>query len=369
MALYFFKPVVWNAFSYNRAGGANFTSGYPKQNGFGWEEWNNSDCMLYQVGNVRMRAFHMEKFGNQPLEEYAEDFFVMMIASNLGKQYLVAISAKTTSYLSQDKKDKRLNLVSKLKLLNLWNEAWSINKVNMAFNNDEKKFQRHWKTNVEWLPTFICPEEYYLALKNPLELDPQTLVGRNRLITMFSSYQETNRNVALRVLDSILQRNDMEKINRLKDMLGSDASDVENDITDIERRNAKNTTRQTLINARLGQGKFRAELKEYWENACAVTGCQENAVLRASHIKPWRDCKNRERLNSANGILLEANLDALFDNGLISFAQDGTILISKLIERAEVKLLNLDGLRLRKKISKDTENFLSVHRQLLRGNA
>jgi putative restriction endonuclease len=39
-------------------------------------------------------------------------------------------------------------------------------------------------------------------------------------------------------------------------------------------------------------------------------------MLRASHIKPWSDCSNRERLDPLNGLLLVAHIDALFDNGL-----------------------------------------------------
>ena len=35
--------------------------------------------------------------------------------------------------------------------------------------------------------------------------------------------------------------------------------------------------------------------------------------LRASHIKPWRDATNAERLNGSNGLLLSPPIDHLFD--------------------------------------------------------
>ncbi|MBV7433886.1 HNH endonuclease [Cardiobacteriaceae bacterium TAE3-ERU3] len=54
------------------------------------------------------------------------------------------------------------------------------------------------------------------------------------------------------------------------------------------------TERESLIKARKGQGKFRDELKKYWSNACAVTGCQAVDLLRASHIKPWCASDNTE---------------------------------------------------------------------------
>lgn len=38
----------------------------------------------------------------------------------------------------------------------------------------------------------------------------------------------------------------------------------------------------------------------------------------ASHIKPWRKCSNKERLDPQNGLLLTARINALFDCGLIS---------------------------------------------------
>ncbi|WP_245431366.1 HNH endonuclease signature motif containing protein, partial [Rhodoplanes roseus] len=42
-----------------------------------------------------------------------------------------------------------------------------------------------------------------------------------------------------------------------------------------------------------------------------MTGCEVEDVLRASHIKPWRDASDQERLDPRNGLLLSATLDAL----------------------------------------------------------
>ena len=89
-----------------------------------------------------------------------------------------------------------------------------------------------------------------------------------------------------------------------------------------------NTVKQQLINARIGQGNFRKELISMWGKCCA-SGCIYIDILRASHIKPWRDSTNEERLDKFNGLLLSPNFDALFDKGLISFKDDGKILISK----------------------------------------
>src|SRR5271169_3328171 len=95
------------------------------------------------------------------------------------------------------------------------------------------------------------------------------------------------------------------------------------------RRTIRNkTTRQALVDARLGQGRFRADVGKRWGNKCAVTACGVSQMLRASHIKPWSDCNNRERLDPSNGLLLVAHFDALFDSGLISFKNEGSMLVS-----------------------------------------
>ena len=45
---------------------------------------------------------------------------------------------------------------------------------------------------------------------------------------------------------------------------------------------------------------------------------------------PWSESAEH-RLNPGNGLLLSPNLDALFDKYLISFEEDGNILISNKI--------------------------------------
>ncbi len=59
-----------------------------------------------------------------------------------------------------------------------------------------------------------------------------------------------------------------------------------------------------------------------------MTGLEVEALLRASHIKPWRDSDNRERLDVLNGFMLGPAYDAAFDAGLISFDDIGGVIIS-----------------------------------------
>lgn len=66
----------------------------------------------------------------------------------------------------------------------------------------------------------------------------------------------------------------------------------------------------------------------------------DEALLRASHIIPWKDCPDdAERLNVHNGLLLSALWDAAFDKGLVTFDDGGSPLFSPaLSQRARNKL-------------------------------
>jgi hypothetical protein len=136
------------------------------------------------------------------------------------------------------------------------------------------------------------------------------------------------------------------------------------EVAEIKRTVRSKTTRKALIEARLGQGQFRSDVARRWGGRCAVIGCGVPQVLRASHIKPWSQCTNRERLDPANGLLLAAHLDALFDRGLISFDSDGVMLVSDRIAADERKRLRLPR-GLRRRPTKEERRFLEQHRRYL----
>lgn len=142
----------------------------------------------------------------------------------------------------------------------------------------------------------------------------------------------------------------------------AESTDLAKDIADIySHPDLKETERQALVQARIGQGEFRRRLMAKWEGRCAVTGCDLADVLRASHCKPWCDSTHVERLNAANGLLLSANLDALFDRYLISFEDDGEMLVSPRISEDHRRLLSLPG-RLRRPPTEAERHFLGLHR-------
>lgn len=101
-------------------------------------------------------------------------------------------------------------------------------------------------------------------------------------------------------------------------------SDLVTDLLDLERKIPDRTERQTLIMARVGQGQFRANVIAQWGlgETCALTGVSIPALLTASHIKPWRNSTNEQRLDGMNGLMLAAHVDRLFDRHLLSFRED-----------------------------------------------
>lgn len=86
----------------------------------------------------------------------------------------------------------------------------------------------------------------------------------------------------------------------------------------------KETEAERLVVQRVGQDVFRDHLLVYWRGKCPLTGISDTALLRASHIIPWAECKSDgERLNVHNGILLSALWDAAFDRLLVTFDDAG----------------------------------------------
>lgn len=122
------------------------------------------------------------------------------------------------------------------------------------------------------------------------------------------------------------------------------------------------TERDTLTQARIGQGPFRVALLKYW-GSCAVTGISEPTVLRASHIKPWRSSSNQERLDPFNGLLLAAHIDALFDVGLISFEVDGQIRLSPLLAEEDLHLLGIQPTMRLRHVAVEHHAYLQLHHQ------
>jgi hypothetical protein len=89
-----------------------------------------------------------------------------------------------------------------------------------------------------------------------------------------------------------------------------------------------------------GRGVFRSNVL-LREDYCRVTKVDDRKHLKASHIKPWRDATDAQRLDGANGLLLSPHIDHLFDQGYISFSSTQQLLV---VPEVRDKLLDAWGI-------------------------
>jgi len=129
------------------------------------------------------------------------------------------------------------------------------------------------------------------------------------------------------------------------------------------------TEAERLVVQRVGQDIFRAGLIDYWEGRCAISGLAVPELLRASHIKPWADCESdAERLDAFNGLLLAPHLDAAFDRGFITVADDGTVIVSSELADDDREALGLHGPLRVASLADGHRLYLSWHRdRIFRG--
>ena len=135
-------------------------------------------------------------------------------------------------------------------------------------------------------------------------------------------------------------------------------------VFESETANLPRTTEaERLVVRRVGQDIFRRGLLEYWDGRCAITGLGVPDLLRASHIKPWADCNtDAERLDVFNGLLLAPHLDAAFDSGYTTVAEDGTVVISDALPCGARSALGLDGPLKIQGLRRAHQRYLPWHR-------
>ena len=124
------------------------------------------------------------------------------------------------------------------------------------------------------------------------------------------------------------------------------------------------TEAERSVVQRVGQDIFRRGLLEYWDGRCAITGLAVPELLRASHIKPWADVPHATRSGSTSStaFLLAPHLDAAFDAGFITIAEDGTVLVSSMLPLDARSVLGLDRFRKVRGLHRAHQRYLPSHR-------
>lgn len=134
-------------------------------------------------------------------------------------------------------------------------------------------------------------------------------------------------------------------------------------ISEIERNTEQleGVEKDVVIKQRVNQDKFRLGLLDKHKHCC-LCGVNLPELLVASHIKPWSKSDSHEKLDLGNGLLLCPNHDKLFDSGLISFTEDGRIMISAVLDELNQTFMNVNP-KMKIKVSEENGEYLKYHRE------
>ena len=132
---------------------------------------------------------------------------------------------------------------------------------------------------------------------------------------------------------------------------------------EIEGLNLNGSDREAIVRVRVNQGEFRDRLLSKYDKCC-LCGVSDSRFLVASHIKPWVESSPEEKLDVDNGFLLCPAHDKLFDLGFISFADDGSIIISDELSQVERVLMNAhDDMKI--SLTEKNKEYLEYHRRFV----
>lgn len=116
------------------------------------------------------------------------------------------------------------------------------------------------------------------------------------------------------------------------------------------------------------QSFYKDTLFHEFDHCCPICNIHLPHMLIASHIKPFRDCAHLyEPIDNNNGLLLCRNHDYLFDQGYISFADNGKLLVCNELKKetdyAKTYSLPADFQLEERLLSNERRLFLQYHRK------
>lgn len=175
------------------------------------------------------------------------------------------------------------------------------------------------------------PESLHARLQNFKTYDPSYTSGGRKGLTHGS---KLDAEIVAEFLNNSSQL--LFEAERIKAELGiRHETETQPEIIDIPQ----GYTREQTIQARFGQSFFRKTLLASYNNQCCITGLPILKLLRASHIKPWRNSSESEKTNPQNGLLLNALFDAAFDEGYISLDCNFKVIASSKISDSSDKFV------------------------------
>ncbi len=209
-----------------------------------------------------------------------------------------------------------------------------------------------WRVSVRWqrLSNAIRPKDHIARLRSELasKYAPLTPKG-NGLQSVYLTQVSAGLASALFALIGE-EASSVADVGHQVSKIERDSPAPERDIEEWERRvevaiaadpAIRETEKTALVQARRGQGVFRDNVRSI-EHACRITKVERMEHLIASHIQPWRDSGNEQRLDGENGLLLTPTVDHLFDKGFISFEGSGQLIVSPVADQRSLTRMGID---------------------------
>jgi putative restriction endonuclease len=119
---------------------------------------------------------------------------------------------------------------------------------------------------------------------------------------------------------------------------------------------------------RIGQEKYRKSVLEHMPQ-CPFSKISDERLLIASHIKPYSICikekRNDQALDYLNGLSLSPTYDRLFDQGYITFLNNGELICGTQLSSLTWERLNINPTAKNKMriFPENRENYLEYHRK------
>jgi putative restriction endonuclease len=119
---------------------------------------------------------------------------------------------------------------------------------------------------------------------------------------------------------------------------------------------------------RIGQERYRKAVIEYMPQ-CPFSKISDERLLIASHIKPYSVCikekREDEALDYLNGLALSPTYDRLFDQGYITFSDNGELICGTQLSSYTWEKLNINPMAKNKMriCPESRESYLDYHRR------
>lgn len=251
------------------------------------------------------------------------------------------------------------------KVVELFKEEYVWEKISAYTQESKPKYKFSIYDNFSTLPSItVNPFKNHIQIRIKYNKDIKSIESLRKYGFVDTIYNNKNGEGVLYLTFNVKNQTDLQKLKGLKIDHYFNVKTNKNDDTDahyIEDLNSNSSiNKDVVVKARVGQGRFRKRLIEHW-GQCQITKCDQTSLLRASHIKPWKDCLDGEHLDPYNGLLLTAHYDVLFDSGLISFDDNGKILISSTLSIRNIRALKLNQ-KAKLELSEPHFKYMNFHR-------